>query len=157
MKTETKIERTECTCPTCQSWCDHAAGWFLPGEAEEAAKLLGLSFEDFFKQHLTVDYWVGVPTFALRPRTVRESGGDVSRDDPRGTCSFYQNGRCAIHAAKPHECATTKHDVHLPGDWHERTAIAWRTKEHQAQIVKLLGYEPDEPVEPDGNPFGFMF
>jgi len=119
-------------------------GWFTPGEAEKAARLKGMTLPEFFRKYLTVDYWMGETVFALRPRTTREPGGKESAFNPLGQCVFFQHGRCSIHAAKPHECATAVHSVKIPKDWHERTANRWRTKRATAQIAKLLGREPQE-------------
>jgi hypothetical protein len=148
------LERVSCECSTCRSWCDRVPGWFKPGEMEQAAQLVGLSPLTFFRQHVTVDYWCGDTVFTLRPRTVKESGGSEAPYNPLGRCAFYRDGKCGIHAAKPHECATSKHDVTLPKDWHEQTANAWRTPESQAMIKQLLGREPQEQ---DGNPFELLF
>ena len=138
------VSRTECSCATCRSYCKHVPGWFLPGEAERAATLKGLTLEAFFRQYLTVDYWASSDQrFVLRPRTTTESGGEIAGFDPRGVCVFYRRGRCAIHAAKPHECATARHDIDPSVGWHEQTAIAWES--HQAHIEALLGRAPDLP------------
>ncbi len=143
-------ERKDCDCKVCQSYCKHVPGWFLPHEIDAAAKLLGMEPLAFFRKHLTVDAWVGDTAFTLRPRTTAETGGDMSPYDPRGQCSFFRDGKCAIHAAKPHECAVITHEG-MDSTLHSRTADAWRP--HQAHIAELLGREPKEP---EGNPFSLM-
>lgn len=137
------LERNECVCADCRDACENTPGWYLPGEAEATAKLLGLTLLDFFDAHLTVDYWMGENIFVLRPRTTFEDGGDVSALNSLGRCSFYRDERCAIHAAKPFECAVTSHEVHPVGL--RRTVIAEAWLQHQDQIVELLEREPQVP------------
>jgi len=143
-------ERKECSCKECQSYCRHVPGWFLPEEIDKTAALLGMEPVQFFREHLTVDAWVGDTAFTLRPRTTTEGGGGVSPYDPRGECSFFKDGKCGIHAAKPHECAVITH-AGMDPTLHKRTADAWRA--HQERIIELLGYEPEEP---EGNPFSLI-
>lgn len=151
----TDIQRTECDCTECQSYCRHLPGWFLPHEIDAAAALLDMTPAQFFREHLTVDCWIGDSVFTLRPRTTAEPGGDVSPFDPRGQCSFFKKGKCRIHAAKPHECASAKHDVKWPADFHKATADAWRPR--QQRITDLLGREPEEPEGSLTDLFGMMF
>lgn len=141
---DTELVRTECSCSTCQSWCRHVPGWFLPDEAERAAALKGLTIEDFFARFLTVDYWdADEPIYTLRPATTRETPGNVSGFNPLGACVFYIDGRCDIHAAKPYECATARCDAEVPADWHEQTGATWAP--HQDTITRLFGYAPEQP------------
>ena len=138
------LSRESCTCGTCQSWCEHVPGWFLPGEAEHAAALLNLSLADFFRQYLTVDYWMGeADRFTLRPATTDETPGGMAPIDPRGQCVFYRDQQCAIHAAKPHECAIAVCSREIPDGTHEATGAAWEP--HQVQIATLLGEPPVTP------------
>jgi Fe-S-cluster containining protein len=60
--------------------------------------------------------------------------------DPRGRCIFYDPtaGLCQIHAAKPYECAMTRHDLPLTPDWHAARNRAWLGAP-QRQIQLLLG------------------
>ena len=96
--------RTECACSTCVSYCGHVAGWYLPEEIAPAAAALNLTVEEFFARHCTIDAWVGDTVFVLRPRLTKESGGEVSGFDPRGTCAHQtSNGLCgrrASHSAR---------------------------------------------------------
>lgn len=148
--TTLNLERVECSCAACQGYCQHVPGWFLPREMEKAAALLNMTPEEFFKKYTTVDYWVGDTTFTLRPRTTREPGGQEAPYNPLGQCSFFQDGKCQIHAAKPHECAVTRHDL-SPDGVHPDTADAWRPE--QVRIVKLLGRQPEEQ---DGDIFDVL-
>ena len=132
------------TCATCQSYCRHKPGWFLPGEAEKAAALLRLTLQELFDKHLAVDWWwnlEGPDTFILSPAITTSPAGQEFPTEPRGTCVFFQEGRCQIHAAKPFECrdalCTSKES-----DAHSQAAQAWDKPEHQAQIRELLGREP---------------
>ena len=52
------MSETSCTCEVCQSACATKPGHFMPGEAEEAAALVGLTLKEFFDLHLAVDWWV---------------------------------------------------------------------------------------------------
>lgn len=68
--------------------------------------------------------------------------GEEYPANPKGQCVFFQEGKCAIHAAKPHECRMYIHQepnesVH---ERHEAVATAWR--DNQAQIEELLGRTP---------------
>lgn len=78
--------------------------------------------------------------------------GEEYPADPHGTCVFLKEGKCSIHAVKPHECR--EYDCKAPDKLvairHRAVVNAWREPEHQQQIVDLLGREP---VEADYWPF----
>ena len=138
------------TCQTCQSYCRRKPGWFLPGEAEKAAELLGLSLPEFFRRHLAIDWWTGdPPIFVLSPAIRGEAAGEEFPGDPLGTCVFFQEGRCQIHTAKPAECRDAWCGGGKTGIHHD-IAVAWDTPENQAQIRELLGREP-EAADWDGD------
>lgn len=99
--------------------------------------------QEFFNKHCSVDFWAGDLVWVLRPASVNDTPGAVVPYDPRGACRFFLDGKCGIHAAKPHECATVSHHRDPPPDWHKLHADAWR--DHQDEIRELLGYEPQEP------------
>lgn len=135
------------TCETCRFACTHKPGWFLPGEAEKAAELLGLTLEEFFRRYLAVDWWASIDTdsdiFLLSPAVVGAPTGEEFPANPKGTCVFYRDGLCTIHAAKPHECRTWycgSADAEVQ-TLHGDTARAWT--DHRDQIVELLGREPE--------------
>jgi Fe-S-cluster containining protein len=140
------------TCERCRHGCTHKPGWFLPGEAEKAAELLGMTLPEFFGAYLAVDWWEDTPDiFLLSPAIAGEEPGTEFPGNPRGACVFYENGRCRIHRAKPHECREALCDGSGSPSIHEDTAMAW--KEHQGQVAELLGREPEaEPY--DGSLFG---
>lgn len=137
--------KESCTCAECQAECVRKPGWFMPGEAEKAAELLGVSLERLFRTHLMADYWEAdgtLPlTYVLSPAVVSGKPGGVFPKDPHGTCVFFVNGRCSIHAAKPHECREAFHGTPLPGV-HRGILDAWNNPEAQAQIERLLGAKP---------------
>lgn len=142
------------TCSFCRQGCDYKPGWFLPGEAEKAASLMGMPFEDFFRDYLAVDWWEAEPNiFLLSPAVAGEATGTEFPGNPRGTCAFYKDERCQIHAAKPHECRERFCGDRDPGSTHEDTAMAWR--EHQDAVAKLLGREPEAEAYEGG--FGGLF
>lgn len=105
-----------CSCKLCVSCCKNTPGWFAPGEAEKAAKLLLMDFAAFKKKFLIVDYWIGVEDgekdiFVLSPRKV---GVDENRTIASwgfplapAPCIFLVNDLCRIHEAKPKECRET--------------------------------------------------
>lgn len=117
---------TDCTCEVCVRACKQQPGWFAPGEAEKAAKLLGIPFGKFEAEFLVIDHCsdenapdaplvyapkkIGVdPEGILSERTYR-------RKAQRGQCIFLKDDRCSIHAAKPFECRNV-----LACDWKHGT------------------------------------
>jgi Fe-S-cluster containining protein len=131
------------TCQYCRDGCTRKPGWFLPGEAEAAASFMGITLDEFFRAYLAVDWWVDSPAdiFVLSPAIRGEEPGTEFPGDPRGTCVFYENDRCAIHPVKPAECRK-----HWCGDKnsssiHHDVAQAWAGR--QEQITELLGHEPE--------------
>lgn len=153
-----RLTKTECACANCQLACQHTPGWFRPGEAERAAKLLGLTLRQFFKKCLRVNYWEAEENvYVLSPAVVeRGQTGDMAPANPKGTCVFFQNNRCAIYAARPHDCAYGNPCEGLRNEKkldaakrdHERTVALW--KAHQAQIRQLLGRKPE------AEPYSFL-
>lgn len=138
------------------SACSFKPGWFAPGEAEEAAKLKGMTLQDFFRSFLGVDWWQGgaddPTTFVLSPATTRMSPGEEYPGDPKGACVFFVEGRCSIHTAKPAECREYDH-TKKPGVARKDIVARWR--QHQAQLTELLGHEPIESEYEGGWGFGF--
>lgn len=142
--TQQDLSRVECACAKCVNACKDIPGWFLPNEVAEAAAIFKMTEQQFFEKYLTVDYWTGDTIFVLRPRTVAEPGGEVSPAYPFGhRCVFLdENNRCSIHAAKPHECAITYHEIKRNGR-PKFIADAWRA--HQQHIEDLQGSPLEEP------------
>ena len=139
--------KESCQCDKCQRACTRRAGWFLPGQAEKAAALMGLTLKEFFDQWLQIDWWIEDEgfTFILIPGLKGQATGEKTGSNPTGECVFYQDGGCAIHPAKPQECAESIHretndDVDKR---HEAVAADWREPQYQQQIEELLGH----PVE----------
>ena len=154
MNPDTK--KFECTCEDCKGACRYVPGWFLPGEAECAAKLMGLTLKEFFDQYLGVDWWEGdEPIFILAPAIVGEAPGSEYPGDPRGTCVFFNSdGLCDIHQAKPYECAMYICNDDNASERHEKVAMAW--KDYQTQIITLLGREPETEEYYGGGLFGLF-
>lgn len=106
------MSRESCTCNLCVSCCHRTPGWFKPGEAEKAAALLGMPFEEFKKEYLIQEYWVGDAEhgniYILSPRKTWQPKGferaAYSDAFTVGTCIFLENDLCKIHAEKPFEC-----------------------------------------------------
>jgi Fe-S-cluster containining protein len=80
--------------------CRWFPGFFKPGEAERAAKLLGVSWKWFKRRYLEREDGM------LRPAvdSVGLSGMVGFITQGTGQCTFFRAGRCRIHAAKPYEC-----------------------------------------------------
>lgn len=102
----------DCSCAKCVSACSITPGWFAPGEAEEAAKLLGVPFEEFSKRLIKnymydeyddVKFWIPRkvgPEFNPSAELLSDRASNT-----KGRCTFLtEDNRCEIHAAKPMEC-----------------------------------------------------
>lgn len=141
-----QVSRLSCTCESCVSSCLHKPGWFAPGEAERAARLLRMPFKAFFRRYLGVDWWVAGPDiFVLAPALVRHQAGAEYPGNPTGRCVFLtKENRCRIHAAKPRECRLALHgDPDETIKRHKAGIVrAWRAPRAQAQVRRLLGREP---------------
>lgn len=137
-------QKFECTCDSCKAACSRKPGWFLPKEVEKAAKHMELSLQEFFNQYLGVDWWVrDSPIFILAPALIGEDPGTEYPGDPQGKCVFFNAEElCNIHPVKPYECAQLTCHEDKSSDRHEKVAMAW--KDHQPQIIKLLGRKPIE-------------
>lgn len=138
----------DCVCPVCIEACYGRPGWFLPGEAEQAAQALAQPFRIFFQRRLTVDYprrALASPVFAIAPGITTEPKGAVSRRGAWGRCEFLAKGdRCALHAlgVKPYGCRAYLHDTD-PAPAMARLREAWGPA--RAQLRLLLGREPAVP------------
>jgi Fe-S-cluster containining protein len=148
-----------CECITCSGACTHKPGWFMPGEVAEAAKFLGMEPQAFFDKYLAVDFFEGgyedeVPdtVFVLAPALVGEEGG-MYPYEPRGTCVFYKDGKCGIHAVKPFECRKYIHSDHRQVAIlrHQDVAVAWQS--HQDEVKALFQH----PYVPEGEMEGSIF
>ena len=142
-----------CKCKLCVNACENKPGWFLPGEAEKAATLLGIDMPTFFKRKLMVDWWENWPVgrngnsrevFLLSPALVGESAGVEAPGNPSGKCVFLKRGKCEIHAAKPHECRMYHHDEPRAESDSRKKRItkAWAQRQRQKQVSDLLGRKP---------------
>ena len=136
---------SDCKCTWCLDACRHKPGWFAPGEAELAAQLLGLKFEDFFAKYLAVDWWVESPVdiYVLAPALVGQRAGHMYPAVPTGTCVLLTpEGLCSIHDHKPRECREAMH-TDTPAEVrarHRRMYELW--VDHQPQVRALLDREP---------------
>lgn len=139
----------DCSCSTCVGACHRRPGWFKPGEVETAASLVGMSIKDFFSKYIMVDYWLNYPNrpiFILSPATPGRAGR-IAPLTPLGRCIFLVDDRCSIHEAKPYECAIYDHSFTSKeaAANHKDAAMAW--KDHQAQIIELLGHDPMDDID----------
>lgn len=119
-----------CTCDKCVGACNNSPGWFLPGEAEKSAKLLGMAFGEFKKKYLIQEFWCGDPEIdVLAPRKKsqragfrRATWGSAWLPSP---CVFLKRKRCMIHEAKPHECRMALCCVNNDQNIREEIAKKW--------------------------------
>jgi Fe-S-cluster containining protein len=153
------MENSECQCDTCKEECSFNPGWFLPGEAEKAAKHLNMSLQDFFKQYLGINWWeadhkTDNDIFVLAPAIVDMEAGQEYPSDPRGQCVFLEKGLCKIHAVKPFECAQFIHGDKTVSERHWKVAQAWQ--KHQSQIKELLGREAESSEYEGGGLMGLL-
>jgi Fe-S-cluster containining protein len=154
------IPTNACSCQGCQGACEHKPGWFKPDEIAPLAAALGISEQELFDKHLMVDWW-GADSdtdyndvFVLSPAIVNGIPGEEFASDPRGTCRWFVDGKCAIHdQGKPFECAAYHHsdEPKAGSPHHKEAAMAWNNPEAQARIRELLGRDPvAEPLVPFG-------
>ena len=140
----------ECTCKKCVGACSNTPGWFAPGEAEGAASLLGITFEEFFKKYLVVDYWDGdedtdwKTVLVLSPNK-KDFPEYVGKKAPhtfpflKSPCVFLVDNRCSIHANKPKECRDVMCDSKDGMVFREAVRDLWNKPEHQEKLSGLLG------------------
>ncbi len=155
------MTKDSCTCKTCEGACKSKPGWFKFGEAEKAAEYLGLTLKEFFDKHLMVDFWKGddassgQDTFLLSPAVVGGTPGKMFSMNPRGVCTFLQEGLCSIHPVKPFECKQYHHNTprEKSRENHKQAMQTWMSEEARAQITELIG---NEPSLPDFDIFEFM-
>jgi Fe-S-cluster containining protein len=147
------------TCTTCTAACHKKPGWLMPGEAERIARHLGMSLAELFRTKLAIDWWEDHPVtdgdvFVLAPAITTSPAGEEYPGDPRGRCVFLTaEGRCGIHAVKPHECrAYWCGEPTGPAQEARHLDVATAWIEHQPRLVELLGRDP-EAAEYDP-PFG---
>lgn len=149
-----------CVCKKCTDGCRQRPGWFRPGEAEQAAELLGVTLSKLFQAKLAVDAWVGseggLPeTFVLAPALVTATPGQEYPFNPTGRCVFLtEEDRCQIHVAKPYECAVAHHVNTAEVEHAARRGVVEAWQSYQGQIRELLGREP-QTIEPESFLDGF--
>lgn len=158
----------ECSCVKCVGACNNKPGWFMPGEAEQAAALFDMPLAEFFATKCSVDWYENYgdddrTVFVISPAHVNSTPGAEMPFDPRGTCRLLVDGKCSIHAAKPMECAEYMHgdSRDATSERKQRLTHAWDTPDNQAQIVALLGHAPVQAEDDDSldatNPLAAMF
>jgi len=136
------MNKTECSCDRCIKACANGnPGWFLPGEAEKAAELLGINFDEFKRQYLVIDFWCTPDgdCEVLAPAKVNTQylGRMVSWGYAfeKGRCVFLnEQNLCRIHKAKPFECAVMDCKSELPNKAREFISQEWkiyRNKPHE--------------------------
>jgi len=87
------------------------SGALIPGDAERIAAFLGMTEQKLKEKHL--EEIEKFNTTLFRPKIER-------RGKPYGTCTFFRQGKCQIHAVKPFECKLA-----MPCQPHGPELIAW--------------------------------
>src|SRR3989344_5812362 len=115
--TEEILTLTEpCSCTACQHGCKMGSGTLGDGDAEPMAKLLGISVAELKEKHL--EEIEKFNTKRLRPKILRNG-------KQYGNCTFFKEGKCSVHAAKPLECK-----VAMPCKPYGDKLIAWFDLKH---------------------------
>lgn len=124
-----------CTCETCVNARHRAPGFLLPENLPVLAEFLGLTEEGLLDSGnlIVTRLWADYEVHGIRPRRTSE-GGLMGPHGNGYPCVFLtDDDRCAIHDAKPFECAVMdcSHDEEdfdpyeeLVAPWEEY----WRTK-----------------------------
>ena len=110
--------------PGCSACCEQPGEVYLaPGDAPRLARFLGIPLSEFYKRYCAPE---------------DDQGPRLTIPD-EGECWFLEEGRCAVHAAKPLQCRTFPF-------WPEnvRTKSAWK------RISRYCpGIGEGERLEPD--------
>ena len=128
------LQKRECTCEKCIEACQRNPGWFgTIREIEGAAKIMGVSVQNFAKEYLIREWWTFKDGDIIVPAPRRNfSKKDVDciqkaweeeiQENGQGfvraswghnlmrswACIFLdENDRCLIHQSKPKECRET--------------------------------------------------
>jgi len=99
MRIELPFQRTKCSCPMCQVYCQHAPGRLAPWDLAYLSG--GHDLMTWAEQHLRAV--IDAPYPKLIP---------VAK--PGGECHWYINGNCAVHTDAPFGCAYF--DAHMSND-----------------------------------------
>jgi Fe-S-cluster containining protein len=104
----------DCACASCVGACKDQPGWFLPGEAERAAELIGMPFPEFAETRVILDScdnpeapdapYVYAPRKIFAEGIESEAVRTPASQRRSGVCVFLAGDRCSIHAEKPYEC-----------------------------------------------------
>ena len=85
-----------CSCKDCSHGCTMGSGVLAKGEIKSMAAFLSVSEKELKKKHLEE-----VELFhkkKWRPKLLRKDG------KPYGKCTFFSEGKCKVHSAKPLQC-----------------------------------------------------
>jgi len=145
----------DCSCDRCQGLCRNKPGWFTPPQIDAVARKLNLSVAELFRTHLTIDTALvreaGQMTaiYVLAPAILGKRPGVISDPMARGECVWLKDGRCAIHEAKPTECAATDHATSALESNLMRAAILNQWKPYKKFVQSLYGkkLKPPEAVK----------
>lgn len=59
---------------------------------------------------------------------------------------LFKDGKCSIHAEKPHECKIYDHTLSSEDVDKNHEAVAMEWKDHQDEVERLLGCKPSVDV-----------
>jgi hypothetical protein len=131
---------------------------------------MGMTLQDFFDKYLVVDWQGGSEEYAntengedvylLAPATRGSETGHEAQINQKGTCIFFEEGKCKIHeAGKPFECAAYHHSKDHDESLilHNSAAKTWDNDKARAQLKQLLGgRDPEQPEADFGDILGLM-
>ena len=132
-----------CSCSKCASLCHGSPGWFLPGQATEAAKSLGMTLHAFFDAYLVIEFWTsGHDIYVLAPRKVDQDGQKYATfadgfPGRNGTCRLWSatSGCLLDFWTRPAECATAYACKETNGLRREEISDAWRKDQSELKAL----------------------
>ena len=132
-----------CSCSKCASLCHGSPGWFLPGQATEAAKSLGMTLHAFFDAYLVIEFWTsGHDIYVLAPRKVDQDGQKYATfadglPGHNATCRLWSAARgCLLgFEERPAECATAYACKETNGLRREEISDAWRKDQSELKAL----------------------
>ncbi len=119
-----------CECAECRGLCERVPCMGTPKE------IAGIIAKGYAYPNQLVVSTNNDPTLEF---TVVKPRGNWPTDSTRGTCVFYQSGKCVLHDAglKPVEGRVAVHDRRTPRLLYHRLKRAWDTKLGRRLIERI--------------------
>ena len=155
------LHERECSCEKCIEACQRNPGWFgTIREIKGAAKIMGMSVQDFAKEYLIREWWGGEEDISIPAPRRNFDKEDIKSSEPwydeiqqngvgflraswghnlmrHWACIFLDdNNRCMIHQSKPKECRETFCCRNDNFKGREKLVSYW--KKHQDYIKSLM-------------------